>query len=113
MNKIKKGNIYYCDLSPTVGSEQGGLRPVLVIQNNIGNTHSPTTIIAVITSRKTKANIPTHFLLNTDCLPYKSMVECEQVRTVDKRRLREYLGSIDSDQMAKIDECLRISLALV
>lgn len=111
--EIKKGQIYYADLSPVVGSEQGGCRPVLVIQNDIGNKYSPTTIVAVITTRKTKANLPTHIWLNAECgLPKESMVECEQVRTLDKRRLKEFMGQVSDEVLKEIDKGLKISFAL-
>ena len=110
---VKRGEIYYADLSPVKGSEQGGLRPVLIIQNDIGNTYSPTTIIAVITSRHTKAKLPTHCWLDTDCgLPIDSMVELEQLRTIDKSRLKEFVGVISDQDQQKIDKCLKISLSL-
>lgn len=111
--QIKKGEIYWADLSPVVGSEQGGLRPVLIIQNDIGNKHAPTTIIAIMTTRTTKAKMPTHYWLNTDCgLPTKSMVECEQIRTIDKRRLREYIGKVSDYDLEKINERIKISLEI-
>lgn len=111
--EIKRGQIYYADLSPIVGSEQGGYRPVLIIQNDIGNRYSPTIIAAVITTRKTKANLPTHVWLNAECgLPKESMVECEQVRTLDKRRLKEYKGQVSQEVMKEIDLGLKISFAL-
>lgn len=113
MREIKRGQIWYCDLSGTVGSEQGGIRPCLIIQNNIGNKYSPTTIIAIITSRKTKANLPTHIWLNSECgLPKESMVECEQVRTVDKARLTKYKGTVSQEVMEEIDKGLKISFAV-
>lgn len=111
--EIKRGQIYYTDLSPIVGSEQGGYRPVLIIQNDIGNRYSPTIIAAVITTRKTKANLPTHIWLNAECgLPKESMVECEQVRTLDKRRLKECVGQVSDEVMKEIDKGLKISFAL-
>ena len=113
MKEIKRGQIWYCDLSPVVGSEQGGLRPVLIIQNDIGNRYSPTVIGAVITSRKTKANLPTHIWLNSECgLPKESMVECEQVRTLDKKRLKDFMGQVSEEVMQEIDKGLKISFAL-
>ena len=111
--EIKRGQIYYADLSPVVGSEQGGLRPVLIIQNNIGNRYSPTIIAAIITTRKTKANLPTHIWLNSECgLPKDSMVECEQVRTLDKKRLKDFVGTVSQEVMQEIDKGLKISFAL-
>lgn len=113
MEKIKRGQIYYADLSPVVGSEQGGYRPVLIIQNDMGNRYSPTTIAAVITTRKTKANLPTHIWLNAECgLPKESMVECEQVRTLDKKRLKDFMGTVSKEVMQEIDKGLKISFAL-
>lgn len=111
MTKIKRGQIYYADLSPVKGSEQGGYRPVLIIQNDIGNKYSPTVIVAVITSRHTKANLPTHIWLNAECgLPKESMVECEQVRTIDKSRLKDFMGAVSQEVMTEIDKGLKISL---
>lgn len=113
MRTIKRGQIYYCDLSPVKGSEQGGYRPVLIIQNDIGNKYSPTVIAAVITTRKTKANLPTHIWLNAECgLPKESMVECEQVRTIDKTRLKELMGQVSQEVMSEIDKGIKISFAL-
>jgi mRNA interferase MazF len=113
MKEIKRGQIYYADLSPVVGSEQGGHRPVLIIQNDVGNRYAPTVIVAIITTRKTKANLPTHIWLNAECgLPRESMVECEQVRTLDKRRLKEFMGQVSAEVMKEIDKGLKISFAL-
>jgi mRNA interferase MazF len=113
MKEIKRGQIWYADLSPVVGSEQGGYRPILIIQNDIGNKYSPTIIGAVITSRHTKANLPTHIWLNAECgLPKESMVECEQVRTLDKKRLKEFMGTVSKEVMQEIDKGLKISFAL-
>ena len=110
---IKRGQIYYADLSPVKGSEQGGYRPVLIIQNDIGNKYSPTVIVAVITSIHTKANLPTHVWLNAECgLPKESMVECEQVRTIDKSRLKDFMGAVSDEVMAEIDKGLKISFEL-
>ena len=111
--QIKKGQIYWADLSPVIGSEQGGLRPVLIIQNDVGNKYSPTTIIAIITTRNTKAKLPTQYWLNTSCgLPQKSMIECEQIRTIDKKRLKDYIGEISQYDQMIIDQKIRISLAV-
>ena len=110
---IKRGQIYYADLSPVVGSEQGGHRPVLILQNDKGNKHSPCTIVAIITSRNTKAKLPTHYWLPNTCgLPYTSMVELEQIRTIDKKRLGTYVGHLDSISMSEIDDCIKISLGV-
>ena len=114
MKDIKRGQIYYADLSPVIGSEQGGMRPVLIIQNDIGNRYSPTVIAAIITSRKTKANIPTHCWLNKGegGLVCESMVELEQVRTIDKKRLKQLMGQLSNERMVEVDKCLKISLEL-
>lgn len=113
MVKIKRGQIYYADLSPVKGSEQSGYRPILIIQNDIGNKYAPTVIIAVITSRHTKANLPTHVWLNAECgLPKESMVECEQVRTIDKSRLKDFVGAVSQEVMQEIDKGLKVSFGL-
>ena len=113
MKQIKRGQIYYADLSPVKGSEQGGHRPVLIIQNDIGNRYAPTVIAAIITSRHTKAKLPTHIWLNEECgLPKESMVECEQVRTIDKSRLKDFMGAVSNEVMAEIDKGLKISFGL-
>ena len=111
---VKRGDIFYADLSPVIGSEQGGVRPVLVIQNDIGNKYSPTIIIAAITSQINKAKLPTH--IEIECSKYPlikdSVVLLEQVRTIDKKRLREKIGHLDSCIMEKVDKALLISLGL-
>lgn len=108
--KCTRGQIYYADLSPVVGSEQGGLRPVLIIQNDIGNTHSPTVIVAAITSVQTKAKLPTH----VECPLFKdSTILMEQIRTIDKRRLKNLIATLDESTMAKVNKALKISLALI
>ncbi|MBQ7652993.1 MAG: type II toxin-antitoxin system PemK/MazF family toxin [Clostridia bacterium] len=109
---IKRGEMYYADLSPVVGSEQGGVRPVLVVQNDIGNKYSPTIIAAAITSKQTKAKLPTHVELNGGeyGLPLDSVVLLEQIRTLDKRRLREKIGELSQDEMKRINDGLLISL---
>lgn len=114
MKNTKRGNIYYADLNPVVGSEQGGVRPVLILQNNIGNQHSPTVIAAAITSKAEKTALPTHITLcGGSCgLPQDSIVLLEQVRTLDKRRLREYVGSLDDQSIIKINAALAISMGL-
>lgn len=111
---INRGDIYYADLSPVVGSEQGGVRPVLVIQNDVGNKYSPTVIIAAITSQLMKAKLPTHIELNKDKynLPKDSVVLLEQIRTLDKRRLKEKLSSIDSVTMQRVDVAVMVSLGI-
>ena len=111
---IRRGDIYYADLSPVVGSEQGGIRPVLIVQNNVGNRFSPTVIAAAITSRQSKANLPTHIPLNsgTSGLAKDSVVLLEQVRTIDKRRLKEKMGAIDQSAMNAVDNAISISFGL-
>ena len=115
MNEIKRGELYYADLSPVVGSEQGGIRPVLIIQNDIGNKYSPTVIVSAITSQINKAKIPTHIELSASefGLPKDSVVLLEQLRTIDKRRLKERIGVIDEVKMNKVDNALLISLGFV
>ena len=109
---IKRGELYYADLSPVVGSEQGGVRPVLVVQNDIGNKYSPTVIAAAVTSQINKAKLPTHIELRASDygLPKDSVVLLEQIRTLDKRRLKERIGEIPLDLMTKVYEALLISL---
>lgn len=111
---VKRGDIFYADLSPVVGSEQGGVRPVLVIQNNIGNKYSPTVIVAAITSQINKNKMPTH--VEMDAAKYglakNSVVLLEQVRTLDKKRLKEKIGLADAGMMEKVDEALEISFGL-
>ena len=112
--QVKRGDIYYADLSPVVGSEQGGVRPVLIIQNNVGNRHSPTVICAAITSRMNKAKLPTH--VEIDARRYRivknSVILLEQIRTIDKRRLKDMVCHQDRELMDKVDEALRISFEL-
>ena len=109
---IKRGEMYYADLSPVVGSEQGGVRPVLVVQNDVGNKYSPTIIAAAITSQINKAKLPTHIELNADVfgLQKDSVVLLEQIRTIDKMRLKERIGEVPMDLMDKINKALLISL---
>lgn len=111
---VKRGEIYYADLSPVVGSEQGGIRPVLIVQNDVGNRHSPTVIAAAITSQTEKAKLPTHISLDAQTcgLSKDSVVLLEQIRTIDKRRLKERMGEIDSTSMRKINNALTISFGL-
>ena len=111
---IRRGDIYYADLSPVVGSEQGGIRPVLIIQNDIGNRFSPTVIAAAITSRESKAKLPTHIRLYADNsgLSRDSVVLLEQIRTIDKRRLKEKMGSLNHYDMVKVDAALAVSFGL-
>ena len=109
---IKRGELYYADLSPVVGSEQGGVRPVLVVQNDVGNKYSPTVIAAAVTSKLTKARLPTHIELSarTYGLVKDSVVLLEQIRTIDKRRLKERIGLLSPQVMARVDDALLISL---
>lgn len=111
---VKRGEIYYADLSPVIGSEQGGMRPVLIVQNNIGNRYSPTVIAAAITSQQNKAKMPTHIELSarTYGLAKDSIVLLEQIRTLDKRRLRERMGCLDEAAMQKVDGAIAISFGL-
>ena len=111
---VKRGDIYYADLSPVIGSEQGGVRPVLIVQNDIGNKFSPTVIAAAITSQQDKTNLPTHIRVDADgCgLSKNSIVLLEQVRTIDKQRLKEKMGSLDTGAMNKIDRALSVSFGL-
>lgn len=111
---VKRGDIYFADLSPVVGSEQGGIRPVLIVQNNVGNRHSPTVIAAAITSQIGKARLPTHIELSarTYGLSRDSVILLEQVRTIDKRRLREKMGRLDDKLMREVDSALSVSFGL-
>ena len=111
---VKRGDIYYADLSPVVGSEQGGVRPVLIIQNDIGNKYSPRVIATAITSQINKAKMPTHIELDANeyGLSKDSVVLAEQIRTIDKRRLKEKIGHLDSNLMDKVNEALEISFGL-
>lgn len=111
--EILRGEIYMADLSPVYGSEQGGVRPVLVIQNNVGNKFSPTVIIVAITSKLHKAKIPTHVELGSLCgLPLNSIALCEQIRTIDKARLKERVGVVSECEMRLIDKAIMVSIAL-
>jgi mRNA interferase MazF len=112
---IKRGDIFYADLSPVVGSEQGGLRPVVIVQNDVGNKHSPTVIAAAITSRINKATLPTHIPIPAEQhgLPKDSVILAEQVRTLDKQRLKECMGHLDDDAMGDLDNALSVSFGLV
>lgn len=111
---VKRGDIFYADLSPVIGSEQGGVRPVLVVQNDIGNKYSPTIIIAAITSQINKAKLPTHVEITAPeyGLPKDSVVLLEQIRTIDKKRLREKIGRFNEEMMRLVDEALKISVGL-
>ena len=111
---VKRGELYYADLSPVVGSEQGGTRPVLIVQNNMGNKHSPTVIAAAITSQMNKARLPTHIELvgPTVGLTKNSVVLLEQIRTIDKKRLKEHMGRLDDEMMNKVDDAIAVSFGL-
>lgn len=112
---IKRGDIYYADLSPVVGSEQGGIRPVVILQNNIGNKHSPTVIAAAITSKTDKSRLPTHIEVDAvnNGLAKDSVILLEQLRTLDKVRLKEKMGHLEDDLMTKVNEAINISMGLI
>ncbi|GMA97794.1 type II toxin-antitoxin system PemK/MazF family toxin [Pelosinus sp. IPA-1] len=112
---VKRGDIYYANLSPVVGSEQGGHRPVLVIQNDVGNKYSPTVIVVAITSQISKAKLPTHVEINSkqSSLEKDSVILLEQLRTIDKRRLKEKVSHLNDDIMSMVDESIKVSLGLV
>jgi mRNA interferase MazF len=111
---VKRGDIFYADLSPVVGSEQGGIRPVIIIQNDIGNKYSPTVIVAAITSQINKAKLPTHVEISSEeyGLNKDSVVLLEQIRTLDKKRLKEKIGHMTERDMQKVEEALLISVGL-
>ena len=112
---VRRGDIFYADLSPVVGSEQGGTRPVLIVQNDTGNKYSPTVIAAAITSQTGKARLPTHINIagGSVGLSKDSVILLEQVRTIDKRRLREHMGKLDDQHMLMVDEALAVSFGLL
>lgn len=114
-NTFRRGEIYFADLSPVVGSEQGGVRPVLIIQNNVGNKFSPTVIVSAITSQLSKAKLPTHIELSSGKyhLPKDSVILLEQIRTLDKRRLKEKISCLDDSKMKEVNRALLISLGFV
>jgi mRNA interferase MazF len=109
---VKRGELYYADLSPVVGSEQGGVRPVLIVQNDIGNRYSPTIIVSAVTSQINKARLPTHIEISAAefALPKDSVILLEQIRTIDKRRLQAPIGALTAEMMRKVDKSLQISL---
>lgn len=110
---IRRGDLFYADLNPVLGSEQGGIRPVLVIQNDVGNHFSPTVVAAAITSRKAKNSLPTHILLeNVPGLAPTSLLLLEQLRTIDRKRLRGYIGRISKEKMLEVDAALAISIGI-
>lgn len=113
-NTVRRGEIYYADLSPVVGSEQGGMRPVLIVQNDVGNKYSPTVIAAAITSQQNKARLPTHIEISAKSvgLSKNSVVLLEQIRTLDKRRLKERMGSLDTGLMQQVDDAIAVSFGL-
>ncbi len=112
---VKRGDIYYADLSPVIGSEQGGIRPVLIIQNDIGNKYSPTVIVTAITSQINKAKLPTHVEISSEeyGLNKDSVILLEQIRTIDKRRLKDRIGHINEELMVQVDQALTISLGMI
>ena len=112
--QVRRGDIFYADLSPVIGSEQGGIRPVLIIQNDMGNRHSPTVICAAITSKMNKAKLPTHVEIDANRyqIVKNSVVLLEQIRTIDKRRLKDIVCHVDQELMKKVDEAIKISLEL-
>ena len=112
--EIKRGEVFYADLSPVIGSEQGGTRPVLIVQNDVGNRHSPTVIAAAITSRQDKSAMPTHISIKGDScgLAKDSVVLLEQIRTIDKSRLRERMGRLDESTMTAVDSAIAVSFGL-
>ena len=112
MKEIKRGEIYSADFGAGFGSEQGGIHPILILQNNTGNKHSPTTIVAAITSRKTKIALPTHVTVTANGLKTASTVLLEQIRTIDKARLGEYIGRLDSKTLTAVDRAIVVSLGI-
>jgi mRNA interferase MazF len=112
---VKRGDVYFADLSPVVGSEQGGVRPVLIIQNDIGNRFSPTVIVAAITAQIQKAKLPTHVEIDAKEYAFDrdSVILLEQIRTIDKQRLTDKITHLDEGMMAKVDDALQISLGLI
>ena len=112
--QVRKGDIFFADLSPVVGSEQGGVRPVLVVQNDVGNRFSPTIIVAAVTSQLNKSKLPTHVPVNAEGsgLDRDSVVLLEQLRTIDKKRLREHIGTVNEEIIENVDDALSISLGI-
>ncbi len=109
---VKRGDVYYADLSPVIGSEQGGVRPVVIVQNDKGNKYSKTVIIAPISKKMSKPPIPTHVVFSADSLSYVSMILCEQIRTIDKKRLGQWICTLDQETVEKINSALRVSFDL-
>ncbi|MGL6199515.1 MAG: type II toxin-antitoxin system PemK/MazF family toxin [Lachnospiraceae bacterium] len=112
--QIRRGDIFYANLDPVVGSEQGGIRPVLIIQNDVGNKHSPTVICAAVTSKMNKAKLPTHVEINANRyqIEKNSVILLEQIRTIDKQRLKDFVCRVDTGLMRKVDEALKVSFQL-
>lgn len=109
---IKRGDVYYADLSPVVGSEQGGVRPVVVVQNDKGNRYSKTIIVAPVSKKMSKPPIPTHVIFSVESLSYVSMILCEQLRTIDKKRLGQWICTLDEKTIERVDYAIRVSLSL-
>ena len=109
---IRRGDVYYADLSPVVGSEQGGVRPVVVVQNDKGNRYSKTIIVAPISKKMSKPPIPTHVIFSDDSLSYVSMILCEQLRTIDKKRLGQWICTLDEKTLEKINRAIRVNLSI-
>ena len=109
---IRRGDVYYADLSPVVGSEQGGVRPVVVVQNDKGNRYSKTIIVAPISKKMSRPPIPTHVIFSDDSLSYVSMILCEQLRTIDKKRLGQWICTLDEKTLEKINRAIRVSLSI-
>ena len=113
VRSVRRGDVYLADLDPAIGCEQGGIRPVLVLQNDIGNLHSPTTIVAAVTAKQTKKSLPVHMPISAYMLRTDSTLLLEQIRTIDKCRLQAYLGSINQKEMRDIDRALKLSIGLI
>ena len=113
VRSVRRGDVYLADLDPAIGCEQGGIRPVLVLQNDIGNLHSPTTIVAAVTAKQTKKSLPVHMPISAYMLRTDSTLLLEQIRTIDKCRLKGYLGSISQMEMRDIDRALKLSIGLI
>ena len=113
VRSVKRGDVYLADLNPAIGCEQGGIRPVLVLQNDIGNLYSPTTIVAAVTAKQTKKKLPVHTPISACMLRTDSTLLLEQIRTIDKCRLKGYLGSISQKEMRDIDRTLKLSIGLI
>ena len=109
---IKRGDILLADLDPIIGSEQGGERPVLVVQNDVGNLHSPTIVVAIISSKVEKGRLPTHVFVQRGVLPFDSIICVEQIRTIDKSRIFKYLGRLSDEEMKNVDKALKISVGV-